>query len=130
MRPPRVASAIFPRTSTRTGPKTREIRSSELHNQGQSVSTAQRTCGPRGNIPNIHVLHAHDHIVVLVKEGAIEGDNVFGMAAVHDLKLANDTLAHLLLGLNMDNLPIDALLAELTTAKLGNLGLSNIPCEP
>ena len=76
------------------------------------------------------MLHAHNHIVMLVKEGAVECDNVLRMAAVHDLKLANDTFAHLLLGFNMDNLPMT--ISKAYTVKLGNLGLSNIniPCEP
>lgn len=63
---------------------------------------------PRGgkeeNGPDIHVLHAHDNIVVVVQEGAIEIDNVFRVTAVHDLELAHDSLPHLPLCLNVNHL--------------------------
>lgn len=56
------------------------------------------------SLPNVHVLHAHDHIIVIVQEGTVEGDNVLGMAAVHDLKFSNDSFAHFPLGFDMDDL--------------------------
>lgn len=55
-------------------------------------------------LPNIRILHTHDDIVIGIQKGAIEGDDVLGMAAVHDLELSNDTLAHLALRLDMDDL--------------------------
>lgn len=55
-------------------------------------------------LPNVHILHAHDDIVVVIQKGTVECDNVVGVTAVHDLKLANYTLAHFPLGLNVDDL--------------------------
>lgn len=59
---------------------------------------------PMHNLPNVHVLHAHDDIVVLIQECSVKVNDVFGIAAVHDLELAHDSLPHFLLGFHMDNL--------------------------
>lgn len=56
------------------------------------------------NLPNVHVLHTHDHVVVGIEEGTVKGDNVFAMAVVHDLEFSHNTLAHFSLGFHVDNL--------------------------
>lgn len=56
------------------------------------------------SLPNIHVFHTHDHIVVIIQEGAIKGDNVVGMAAMHDLQFSNNALAHLALRFDVNDL--------------------------
>jgi hypothetical protein len=56
------------------------------------------------NLPNIHIFHAHNDIVVFVEKRTVKGDNIVGMATVHDLQFADYTLAHLFLGLDVDNL--------------------------
>lgn len=55
-------------------------------------------------LPDIRILHTHDNIVIVIEEGAIEGHNVLRVAAVHDLEFSNNTLAHLALRLDMDDL--------------------------
>lgn len=55
-------------------------------------------------LPNICILHTHDDIVIAIQKGAVEGDNVLGVAAVHDLEFSNDTLAHFPLRLDMNDL--------------------------
>jgi len=67
-------------------------------------SCVKQARGPRWDEPNIHILHAHDHVVVFVEEGAVEGDDVVGMTPVHDLQFANYAPAHFLFRLDMDNL--------------------------
>lgn len=60
--------------------------------------------GSASGVPDIHILHAHDHVVVVVEECAVKGDDIVGVAAVHDLELANDALAHLSLRFNVYDL--------------------------
>ena len=63
------------------------------------------TCGSWGrHLPNIHVLHAHDHVVVFVQEGTVECDDVIRMAPMHNLELTHDTSSQFLLGLNVYDL--------------------------
>lgn len=100
MSPPRVASAIFPRTSTLTGPNFLEILSREL----KGVSDDRLTDYSHGDIPNVHVFHAHDHIVGITQEGAVEIHNVFRVGIVHDLQLPDDPTTHFLLRFNMNDL--------------------------
>ena len=45
--------------------------------------------------PNVHVFHAHNHIIILVQKRAVKCHNVVGMAAVHNLQLSHDPFAHL-----------------------------------
>lgn len=56
------------------------------------------------NIPAVHIFHAHGHVVGLVHEGAIEGDDVWRIALVHDLELSHDSLPHLLFGFDVYDL--------------------------
>jgi hypothetical protein len=56
------------------------------------------------DLPNIHVLHTHDHVVVITQEGAVEVDDKLRVAVVHDLEFPHNAAAHLLLGLDVDDL--------------------------
>ena len=94
-----MASAILPSTSTRTGPKSFEIRSNEL-----------KFCQPLNvqavevGLPAIHVLHTHDDILRFVHEGSIEGYDIWRTAIGHDLQLSYDLFTNLFLCLNVDDL--------------------------
>lgn len=55
-------------------------------------------------LPDIHVLHTHDNVVVIAQECTIEVDDEFRIAVVHDLEFADNPTAHLFLGLDVDNL--------------------------
>ena len=56
------------------------------------------------HIPDVHVFHAHYHVIVVIEEGTVESDDIIGMATMHDLKFAHNSLAHLLVGLDVDDL--------------------------
>ena len=56
------------------------------------------------HLPNIHVFHAHYHVIVGVQECSVERHDIVGMAAVHDLKLPDDSFPHLRLGFNVYDL--------------------------
>lgn len=57
-----------------------------------------------GCSPNVHVFHAHDDIVALAQEGAVEIHNVVRVALVHDMQLPHDPATNLLLRLHMYDL--------------------------
>lgn len=54
--------------------------------------------------PNVRILHAHDNIVIVIQESTVEVDNVFGMTAMHNLQLSNDSLSNFTLRLDVDHL--------------------------
>jgi len=56
------------------------------------------------SIPNIHILHTHDNIVVITQESSIEVHDKLRVGIVHDLQFPDNPTAHLFLGLDMDNL--------------------------
>lgn len=60
--------------------------------------------GPLVYLPDVHILHTHDNIVVWVEEGTVESHNVVRVTIVHDLKLAHDSSPHFLLCLDMNDL--------------------------
>lgn len=57
-------------------------------------------------IPDIHVFHTHDNVVVVVKEGTVEVDNKLGVASVHDLQLSYNALAYVAIRLDVNNLGV------------------------
>lgn len=59
------------------------------------------------SLPDIHILHTHDHVVVFIEEGTIECDDIIGVAAMHNLELTHDASSHLLLGFDMNDLVND-----------------------
>lgn len=59
---------------------------------------------PSSIIPNIHILHTHDNIIVVAEESSIEVYDVLRIAIVHDLQLPNNPTAHLLFGFDVNNL--------------------------
>jgi hypothetical protein len=61
------------------------------------------------SIPNIHILHTHDNIVVITQESSIEVHDKLRVGIVHDLQFPDNPTAHLFLGLNMDDLGKDQL---------------------
>jgi hypothetical protein len=76
-----------------------------------------------GYLPYISILHTHDDVASVVLEGAVEGDNVLGVAVVHDAQLAHDALADLVLGLDVDNL-------SNVSRRRCDQGAGNSPCAP
>lgn len=56
------------------------------------------------HLPNIHVLHTHYNVTMVVEERAIKGYDVFGVTAVHDLQFAYYALPQFFLGLDMNDL--------------------------
>lgn len=59
---------------------------------------------PLSYSPNIHILHTHYDVVMFVEKSSVEGDNVVGMAAMHDLEFSYDSFSQLLLRLDVYNL--------------------------
>lgn len=74
------------------------------------------------DLPNIHILHTHDHIVVVIQKGAIKCDNIIRVTSMHNLELSNDSSSHLLLGFHVYHL--ETLLARNydTAAEEGSQG--------
>jgi hypothetical protein len=56
------------------------------------------------HIPNVHILHAHDNVVVVVEESAVKVDDKLGMAAVHNLQLSDNALADFAVRLDVNDL--------------------------
>lgn len=56
------------------------------------------------NLPNIHVLHTHNNIVVLAQECTVKVHDVVGITFVHDVQLADNPASGLLLCFHMYNL--------------------------
>ena len=54
--------------------------------------------------PNVHVLHTHYHVVMLVQEGTVEGDDIIGMAPMHNLELTHDSSSQFLFGFDVYDL--------------------------
>lgn len=54
--------------------------------------------------PNIHVLHAHDHIVIVVEKRSVKGDDIIRVTPMHNLQFSNNPLSHLFLGLDVNDL--------------------------
>lgn len=77
-------------------------------------------------LPNIRILHTHNDIIIAVQKCAVEGHNVLGVAAVHDLELSNDALPHLALCLDVNDLRT-RLDRETRNAEFEE---EDLPCEP
>jgi hypothetical protein len=56
------------------------------------------------SIPDVHILHAHDDIVVIAQERAVEVHNIVRVALMHNVKLAHNAAPDFLLGLDMYDL--------------------------
>ena len=76
VRPPRTASAIFPNTSTRIGPKFFDILSSDLKVEN-FVSYVNSTERYFIYLPYIHVLHTHNDVPCIIHKGAIKRDDIW-----------------------------------------------------
>jgi len=96
-----MASVIFPKTSTRIGPKSLDMRSRELKhvNLDVLIPRIRRTCSPA-----IHIFHAQDNVPCLILKRTIKRDHVGGTAIVSDLQFSDDLLSHVLLGINSNDL--------------------------
>lgn len=92
---------ILPRTSTRTGPKFFDTRSSELLR-----IRIRKWILNKSDLPAVHVLHTHNDIARGIEECAMKRDNVRVAAVVHDLELADDLFSYVLLGFDVDDLGI------------------------
>jgi hypothetical protein len=85
----------------RTGPKSFDIRSSELQDGVRGVSACSQSIG---SSPAVHVLHAHNDIPSIVEEGTVKGHYIRRVAVMHDMQLAHNLLPHLSLGIDVDDL--------------------------
>src|SRR5271163_3769037 len=72
--PPSIDSVIFPSTSTRTGPKSFEMRSSDL--SVVSVGALRDVSKLRGHLPTIHILHAKHNVPCFILKRAIKCDDI------------------------------------------------------
>lgn len=93
----------------RTGPNVFDIVSNELHR----IRGLPGYCKGGGDLPSIHVFHAHYDRPRIVEERSMEVDNVSRLALVHDLQFADDPLADLLVGIDVYDL---ALLSDCISA--------------
>jgi hypothetical protein len=71
--PPSIDSVIFPSTSTRTGPKSFEIRSSDLLECQQLFEGRVQAMR---DLPAVHILHAKHNVPCIILKSAVKGNNV------------------------------------------------------
>ena len=70
----------------------------------QDLVSLNDITGRSEHSPYVCIFHAHNDVVVVVEEGAVEVNDVLRMTTVHNLKLSNNSLAHFSLGLNVNDL--------------------------
>jgi hypothetical protein len=77
------------------------------------------------HIPNVHIFHAHNNVVVVVEESAVKVDDKLGMAAVHNLQLSDNALADFAIRLDVNDL--ENLLVDLSNGRPGsNIGKTDL----
>lgn len=68
------------------------------------ISVGCISISARRSIPNIHILHAHDDIVIVVEECTVKGHDVIRVTSMHDLQFSHDSLPHFLLSFDVYDL--------------------------
>src|SRR5271156_620939 len=96
--PPSIDSVIFPSTSTRTGPKSFEMRSSDL--SVVSVGALRECVQATRHLPTIHILHAKHNVPCIILKCTIKRNDIGRAAIMANLQLSKDLFANVLLCIN------------------------------
>ena len=67
-------------------------------------SVSKQTCLGKRILPYVHILHAHDHIIVVAHEGTVEVHDELSVTIKHDLQLSHNPATHFRLCFDMDDL--------------------------